>query len=147
MRVVSSRDACDLDAECCEIILDSADTSALPLKYSGIGSASSGPRTTFVDAQGSPLSVESTRIATVRFGDVSFKEKFIVANITTPLIALGHIIRAGWILTQINGDPFLTKDDKRVAIPCVQGDRFRWCLKLPRTRPFLRFERFSLELR
>ena len=74
----------------CDVILDSgADTSALSLRFSGVGTACPSPNTTFVDAQGSPLAVESTRLATVQFGDVIFREKFIVADVTTPLIALG----------------------------------------------------------
>ena len=85
----------------CEVILDSgADTSVLPLCYSELGTSCPGPSTTFVDAQGCPLVIESTRLATVQFGDVSFREKFIVADVTAPLIALGHIIRSGWNLMQ-----------------------------------------------
>ena len=95
----------------CDVILDSgADTSALPLRFSGVGTACPSPNTTFVDAQGSPLAVESTRLATVQFGDVIFREKFIVADVTTPLIALGHIIRSGWSLVQQEHGPCLMKD-------------------------------------
>ena len=74
----------------CDVILDSgADTSALPLHFSEVGTACPDPSTTYVDAQGSPLTIESTRLATVQFGNVQFREKFIIADITTPLLALG----------------------------------------------------------
>ena len=73
----------------CDVILDSgADISVLPLHYSGIGEVGPAPNTTFVDAQGCPLAVESTRIATLQFGNVAFREKFIIADVTTPLVAL-----------------------------------------------------------
>ena len=76
------------------MILDSgADTSALPLSFAGVGDKCQDPSTTFVDAQGVPLSVESTRIATVQFGDVCFKEKFIIADVTTHFVleAISHV--------------------------------------------------------
>ena len=69
-----------------------------------------------MDAQGVPLSVESTRIATVQFGDVCFKEKFIIADVTSPLIALGHVIRCGWSLVQRDGKPCLVKGDKMIQV-------------------------------
>ena len=101
----------------CDVILDSgADISVLPLHYSGIGEVGPAPDTTFVDAQGCPLAVESTRIATLQFGNVAFREKFIIADVTTPLVALGHIIRAGWSLVQHDGGPCLVKDDKSIEV-------------------------------
>eukprot|EP00435_Cladocopium_sp_Y103_P049630 s2564_g15.t1 len=107
VRVVSHF-AADQQMMSCEVILDSgADTSALPLSFSGVGTACPDPSTTFVDAQGSPLTIESTRLATAQFGDVVFREKFIVADVATPLIALGHIIKAGWSLVQKDDGPCL----------------------------------------
>eukprot|EP00435_Cladocopium_sp_Y103_P049904 s97_g15.t1 len=109
----------DVDQETmsCEVILDSgADTSALPLSFSGVGTPCPEPSTTFVDAQGSPLTIESTRLATVQFGDVVFREKFIVADVTTPLIALGHIIKAGWSLVQKDDGPCLVKGNHCIHV-------------------------------
>ena len=60
-----------------DIVLDSgagADVSALPLCYSGVGTEVSHDGSLFVDAQGNALHVDSTRLAKVRFGDVTFKE-------------------------------------------------------------------------
>ena len=68
-----------------EIILDSgADGSALPLEYAEAGVAMTpDDKLRFVDAQGSPLSISSTRLATVDFGDFALKEEFIVASAFT----------------------------------------------------------------
>ena len=66
----------------CDVTLDSgADTSVLPLRYSSIGEVGPAPSTVFVDAQGRPLAVDSTRVATLQFGDVAIKEKFIVSDV------------------------------------------------------------------
>ena len=47
-----------------DVILDSgADTSALPLSFANIGDECPNPNTCFVDAQGAPLTTQSTRIA------------------------------------------------------------------------------------
>ena len=101
----------------CDVILDSgADINVLTLHYSNVGEVGPAPNTTFVDAQGCPLSVESTRIATLQFGNVASRENFIVADVTTPLVALGHIIRAGWSLVQQDGGPCLVKGDKSVEV-------------------------------
>ena len=118
IRVVSNVAAQELCMPC-DVILDSgADTSALPLRFSGVGTACPSPNTMFVDAQGSPLAVESTRLATVQFGDVTFREEFIVADVTTPLIALGHIIRSGWSLVQKDHGPCLMKEGHCIDVLC-----------------------------
>ena len=86
-----------------EIILDSgADGSALPLDYAAVGTSHCpDQRMRFVDAQGSPLNISSTRIATVDFGDFCLKEEFIVASITSPLISLGKLMKHGWSLKEL----------------------------------------------
>ena len=101
----------------CDVILDSgADTSVLPLCFGDLGEACADPSSTYVDAQGCPLAVESTRVATLQFGDIAFKEKFIVADVMTPLVALGHIIRAGWNLVQGENGPCLVKGSKCIQV-------------------------------
>ena len=47
-----------------------------------------GQRLRFVDAQGSPLTISSTPVATVDFGGFSLTEEFIVTSITSPLLHL-----------------------------------------------------------
>ena len=88
----------------------------LPLSYSSVGTAGPAPSSTYVDAQGCPLDVATTRIATLQFGDVAFKEKFIIADVTTPLVALGHIIRSGWSLVQSELGPCLVKGDHSIQV-------------------------------
>ena len=95
-----------------DIVLDSgADVSALPLCYSGVGTEIHHDGSLFVDAQGNALHVDSTRLAKVQFGDVTFKEKFIVSGVTTPLLSLGNIMRSGWSIHNDGTSQWLTKDD------------------------------------
>ena len=50
-----------------------------------------------------------------------------IANISSPLLALGHIVRAGWELQHLNDGIYLVKNDKSVNVSfrrnslCVQG--------------------------
>eukprot|EP00435_Cladocopium_sp_Y103_P038766 s3398_g10.t1 len=99
----------------CDVILDSgAGTSVLPMRFNDVGEICQEPNTTLVDAQGCPLS--ATRIATLQMGNLSFREKFVVANVTTPLVAFGHIIRAGWSLVQHDSGPCLLKGDNCIPV-------------------------------
>ena len=101
----------------CDVILDSgADTSVLPLHFSDVGQQCASPSTTFVDAQGCPLAVSTTCVATLQFGNVAFKEKFIVADVTMPLIAHGHIIKSGWSLIQGDSGPCLVKGNNATPV-------------------------------
>ena len=77
-------------AEQMEIVLDSgADVSALPLRYGTIGKSCPQPRDgAFVDAQGGRLNVRDVRIGKVQLGSVSFRERFIIADVTTPLFGI-----------------------------------------------------------
>ena len=82
VRAVSSVDDANENSFTCDVILDSgADTSALPLRFGTAGTECPSPSTSYVDAQGMPLAIASTRLAHVQFGDVVFKEKFIVSDI------------------------------------------------------------------
>ena len=105
------------DSVLCDVILDSgADISVLPLSFSSVGASGPAPSSTYVDAQGCPLDVATTRIATLQFGDVAFTEKFIIADVTTPLVALGHIIRSVWSLVQSELGPCLVKDYHSIQV-------------------------------
>jgi len=105
-------------AEQMEIVLDSgADVSALPLRFGTIGKSCPQPRDgAFVDAQGGKLNVRDVRIGKVQLGAVSFRERFIIADVTTPLLALGSIVRAGWSLHADGTHQFLCKGDKTVEV-------------------------------
>ena len=113
-----------------DIILDSgADTSALPLAYI-VGESCSHETIgqDCIDAQGGKLDIRDTRLATVDLANgVVLRERFIIANISCPLLALGHIIRAGWVLQHTNDGICLVKNDRIVNVHfkrnslCVQG--------------------------
>ena len=114
-----------------DIILDSgADTSALPLAYCDVGESCSHETIghDYIDAQGGKLDIRDTRLATVDLGNgVVLRERFIIANISCPLLALGHIIRAGWELQHTDSGICLVKHDRFVNVHfkrnslCVQG--------------------------
>ena len=117
VRAVNAVETFETHVTECDIILDSgADTSALPLKFSCIGDEGPRPDVSYVDAQGATLDVKSTRLANVQFGDVIFKEKFIVSDITCPLLSLGNVLRAGWNIVHIDGNPHLVKDDMKIEV-------------------------------
>ena len=117
LRTVSNVVNFDAVLEDCDIILDSgADTSALPLKFASVGIEGPAPTTSYVDAQGAPLDVRSTRLADVRLGDVIFRERFIVSDITCPLLSLGTVLRSGWNIMHVDGSPCLGKDDRKIAV-------------------------------
>ena len=114
-----------------EIILDSgADTSALPLSFANVGESCSHDvgLQDYIDAQGGKLDIKDTCLATVDLGNsVILRERFIIANINSPLLALGHIVRAGWEPQHFDDGIYLVKNDKSVSVNfrrnslCVQG--------------------------
>ena len=95
LRAVTNMDVHESCMDECDVILDSgADTSALPLKYAAVGVEGPKPDTCFVDAQGAPLTVQATRLANIQFGDVTFRDRFIISDVTCPLLSLGNVLRA-----------------------------------------------------
>ena len=101
-----------------DIVLDSgADVRTLPVSFADMGVPCTHDGSLFVDAQGNPLEVDSTRLARVRLGNVVFIEKFIVSGVTTPLLSLGRFLRGGWSMYNEAGSEWLTKDD--IWIPTV----------------------------
>ena len=94
-----------------DIILDSgADCSALPLEYAQVGceAADRVSMAGYVDAQGNALHVKATRDAEVTLGGTVFKERFVVAPVTSPLICLGHLYKAGYFVQPCDGGLVLT---------------------------------------
>ena len=101
-----------------DIILDSgADCSALPLEYAHVGHDASGhvSMAGYVDAQGNPLKVKTTRDAEVTLGATVVKERFVVAPVTSPLICLGHLYKAAYFVQPRDGGLVLTNGSD--AIP------------------------------
>eukprot|EP00435_Cladocopium_sp_Y103_P066753 s36_g29.t1 len=117
VRAVSSIEQFASFSDECDVILGSGvDTSALPLKYASVGAEGPAPSTCYVDTQGTPLEVQSTRLANVQFGEVIFRERFIVSDITCPLLSLGSVLKSGWNIVHLDGQPCLMKDDRKVAV-------------------------------
>ena len=116
--VASSVDASDS----IEVILDSgADASCLPLWMHGVGSPSTANLGNFQDAQGHRLDVHASRRAEVCFSHgqstAKFKETFLVSPVSTPLIALGKLFRAGFSIMQLRDRMFLVNEPAGVRIP------------------------------
>ena len=101
-----------------EIVMDSgADASVLPLSFLGIGESVQPESTGFSDAQGHALKAFDWRLCTVELGNVRIRERFLVSNVTCPLLASGKLHKAGWgIMNNGDGPVFVRGDDKR--IPC-----------------------------
>lgn len=84
LRMVQLRD------EPIDIILDSgADGSVLPLVFGNVGqSVKLKAQFNFLDAQGTLLNISNTKLAAVVLDDVSFKEEFLIASVTSLLVSL-----------------------------------------------------------
>ncbi|CAE7775394.1 unnamed protein product, partial [Symbiodinium sp. CCMP2592] len=107
-----------------EVILDSgADLSCLPIALGSTGVR--GPRAGRIavrDAQGGRLPVNTTR--DVEFSlkahdgrEVVWKERCIVTSVTQPLLALGKLMRAGWIPSKDDFGMFLQHQESGVMVP------------------------------
>ena len=74
--------------------------------------------TQFIDTQGSPLHVHSPLLAKVVFGNVVLKERFLVTDviIIIQILALGHLVRAGWSLQANRREQHLVKGNKSFKV-------------------------------
>lgn len=94
-----------------EVILDSgADVSALPRTHGNVGVEVGRHESQFIDVEGSPLHVHLRRVAKMTFGDVS------VTDVNIPILALGHLIRAGWLLQPHGQEQHLVKGNKSFKV-------------------------------
>ena len=102
-----------------EVVLDSgADGSVLPLEYAHIGlhDESFHKDSAYVDAQGKPINVRGARIAEVQLGSVRFKERFIIAAVTSPLISMGRLLKDGWCLENNGGTMKLVRAGRSIPV-------------------------------
>ena len=115
VRMINGRAYSDEFEEDVQLILDSgADISVLPERYGSVGEAAAVPSSVrFRDAQGNNLAVQSVRNILVRIGSCSFRETFIIARVTSPLLALGKLLRSGWTISQSDGGPCLQYEDSK----------------------------------
>ena len=101
-----------------EVVLDSgADGSVLPLAYGEVGYADdSRDGSKFIDAQGKPIHEKSVRIAEVKFGsEFFFRERFIIAAVTSPSISMGRLLKDDWLLqTDEDGKMSLVRSSKQI---------------------------------
>ena len=112
-----------------EVIIDSgADASCLPQNLSMLGVSSGRPWEGFQDAQGNQLLVHGTRRAELSFGDQpGFTETFLVApHITTPLLAVGKLYRAGFSMVNKNGNMSLCSPNGEIQNPLLRGSLPAW---------------------
>ena len=79
------------------MVLDSeTDGFVFPLEFGAVGDPDkSCEGSKFIDPQGKQINVKGARIAEVRFGQVVFKERFIIAAVTSPLISMGRWLKDG----------------------------------------------------
>ena len=102
-------------------MLDSgADVSLLPrnMRYAGQSFRSALSNMRISDVQGSRIRVDDERVVTLAFTGhngmpVQITEKFLAADVTSPLLAIGQLIRRGWGIIHHAGDgdvpgPFLS---------------------------------------
>ena len=102
-----------------EVVLDSgADGSVLLLAYSSVGFPDKDfAGSSYIDAQGKPITVNGARIAEVRFGPVDFRERFIIADVTSPLISMGRLLKDGWDLeNNADGTMSLARKHRRIPV-------------------------------
>ncbi|CAE7490627.1 unnamed protein product [Symbiodinium sp. CCMP2592] len=105
--------------EVTEVVLDSgADESCLPYAYAGVGcKASTNQRANFSDAQGNPLRAYGWRYAQVILDNgVTFRERFLVTDVTSPLLACGKLYKAGWSVQHENNELVLSKGSRKVPV-------------------------------
>ena len=98
------------------ILNSGADHSALPLSFAGVGTPVEAPDQAFVDAQGNPLPVQQVRMAEVVIGNVCFREFFIIAPVSSPLLCLGRLYRAGWEVRRRDQDLVLGCGDQAIPV-------------------------------
>ncbi|CAE7502067.1 RE1, partial [Symbiodinium necroappetens] len=71
----------------------------------------------FSDAQGNPLKAYGWRYAQVVLDNgVTFRERFLVTDVTSPLLACGKLYKAGWSVQHMNNELVLTKGSRRVPV-------------------------------
>ena len=115
-------------------VLDSgADHSCLPLSFASIGCNPAASEMSFRDAHGNLLASRGTREASLSLGslaedDVTVKDRWLIAPVTSPLLSLGKLDRAGWSVTHAEDEQLvLQRADVKVPVYmrqnslCVKG--------------------------
>ena len=88
------------------VILDSgADASILPIEFARAGQQLPDQYSRYQDAQGHPLRIRGRRLVDLALGDgkTVIRDEFLVAPVSTPLLAIGKLFRSGWSLQNNEG--------------------------------------------
>ena len=98
------------------VVVDSgADASCLPYAWGHVGSDGGDNFEGCRDAQGNPLHAQQTREAVISFGDVSFRENWLLSSVTSPLFCVGKL---KWNIWRDEDDnPFLCNKDHTIQVP------------------------------
>ena len=101
-----------------EIVLDSgADGSVLPASFLSAGRpAENSDVSQYVDAQGNPITIHDSRIADIKFGSTTFRERFVVADVTTSLLSMGRLLKDGWSVSHDGGQMRLVKNKRSIPL-------------------------------
>ena len=83
-----------------EVVLDSgADGSVLPLEYANVGCVDkSFDGSSYIDAQRKPIQSMVQGLQKYVLALLFFRERFIIAAVTSPLISVGRLLEDGWHL-------------------------------------------------
>ena len=114
VNAVQWNDDCDV-----QVVVDSgSDASCLPVSWASVGCAGGKDPNTFKDAQGNPITGSQTRMAVLKIGDVSFKERWLLSSVTQPLFSVGKLMKQEWnIVHDHDRVPHLTSPDGQVRLP------------------------------
>ena len=69
-----------------------------------------------MDAQGKPINLRGAGIAEVQVGSVRFKERFMIAAVTSPLISMGRLLKDGWCLENNGGTMKLVRAGRSIPV-------------------------------
>ena len=66
--------------------------------------------------RGGLLEIQDVKTALVDLGIAKLREQFVIADVTTPLLSLGHLLRAGRSLQHLNDELYLMKGHKKMPV-------------------------------
>ena len=107
----------------CTVILDSgADVSCIPPSFAECGRGASSRPLQVQDAQGATMKVKAERLIDFVVsdgdeGEVTIRERCIVADVTQPLLSLGRLLKRGWFPAKGNGSLWLHHESTGTSVP------------------------------
>ena len=107
----------------CTVILDSgADVSCIPPSFAECGRGASSRPLQVQDAQGATMKVKAERLIDFVVsdgdeGEVTIRERCIVADVTEPLLSLGRLLKRGWFPAKDSGSLWLHHESTGTSVP------------------------------